>query len=251
MPVRLAYKLYQISWYAIDWIYPPYCGGCGRLGVRWCEACQQSVSIICPPICTICGQVQNTNGLCLRCQRARPNFTALRSYASFEGGLRKAIHRLKYSRDLGLGEVLARSMIELLDHLGWVIDIIVPVPLSLDRLKERGYNQASLLALPMAMCLGLPYQPQALTRIKETRSQVGLSVELRQQNVAGAFRATTRCVQGKSILVVDDVATSGATLDACAVALKEADSSHVYGLTLARPRGFHDDDPARPAEDQK
>jgi ComF family protein len=174
----------------------------------------------------------------------------LRSLGLFEGGLRKAIHRLKYSRDLGLGEVLARSLIELLNDIGWEIDIIIPVPLSLDRLKERGYNQASLLALPMALRLGLPYRPKLLMKVKETKSQVGLSVEMRRQNVAGSFKANSHSVQGKSILLVDDVATSGATLDACAGALLEAGSSYVYGITLARPRGYHNDDPARPVDNQ-
>jgi ComF family protein len=148
--------------------------------------------------------------------------------------LRNAIHRLKYYRDIALGEILARPMIVCLSLIAWNVDLVIPVPISLSRRSERGYNQAALLARPIALYFGMNYQPQALKKSRETRSQVGLSVKERQANVHGAFFAEQRIVEGKNILVVDDVTTSGATLNACGQALRNAGAKQVYCLTLAR-----------------
>jgi Predicted amidophosphoribosyltransferases len=118
--------------------------------------------------------------------------------------------------------------------LGWAVDFVVPVPLSIARLKERGYNQSTLLARPAALALGLPFRPQALARIRETASQVGLGVNDRRLNVKDAFLAASNLVHGCSVLVIDDVTTTGATIDACAAALKSAGAVKVYGFTLAQ-----------------
>jgi ComF family protein len=121
-----------------------------------------------------------------------------------------------------------------LENLQWNVDVIAPVPLGLARLAQRGYNQSALVAKPLALALGVRYYPLALRRSRETHSQVGLSAVQRKENVKGAFEAKFNLVTGRSILVVDDVTTSGATLDACAAALFEAGARQVYGLTLAR-----------------
>jgi ComF family protein len=114
------------------------------------------------------------------------------------------------------------------------VDLVVPVPVSLSRRSERGYNQAALLARPIALFYGLDYRPKALMKLRETRSQVGLTVEERKANVDDAFFGEQRIVKGKNILVVDDVTTSGATLNACAHVLRNAGAEEVYCLTLAR-----------------
>jgi ComF family protein len=158
----------------------------------------------------------------------------LRSWAVFNNEIRNAIHKLKYRNDISLGEILSRPLIGLLNDLPWSIDIVVPVPLSNDRLKERGYNQAALIALPIALGLGLKYHPKVLKRVRETESQVGLSISQRHENVFGAFIADQRMVSGKNILIVDDVATSGATLNACADALLLARAAEVNAITSAR-----------------
>jgi ComF family protein len=163
-----------------------------------------------------------------------PYYKALRSWAIFRGELRKAIHRLKYRRNMALGQVLAIPIINQLYDLNWPVEVIIPVPLSLARLSERGYNQASLLAKPIALHLRLPFQSNVIKRNKETLSQVGLSFASRKENVAGAFTADGSKVRRKRILVVDDVITSGATMNACSVALFEAGASEVYGISLAR-----------------
>jgi len=231
---RPAYLFYQWVWTGLDWLLPPRCGGCGKLGNRWCFDCQREIVTIDPPFCERCGDSQKANGICARCVAAPPGYTALRSWASFNGPLRNAIHRLKYGRDVALGEVLARPMINYLKQTGWKVDIVVPVPMSLSRRAERGYNQAALLARPIALSFGLEYRSRALRKTRETRSQVGLSLGERQANVRGAFEADRRVVSGKQILVVDDVTTSGATLNACARALRVAGAREIYCLTLAR-----------------
>jgi predicted amidophosphoribosyltransferase len=121
----------------------------------------------------------------------------------------------------------------MLRELSWEVDFITAVPISVARRAQRGYNQAALLALPMALGINVPYRPRVLRKVRETRTQVGLTVTERRENVAQAFQANPSLVRQKSALVVDDVTTSGATIEACAMALLDAGALQVYGLTLA------------------
>jgi ComF family protein len=148
------------------------------------------------------------------------------------------MHRLKYRRDIGLGDSLAAQMAEFVRGLNWPIDMVVPIPLGRKRLKERGYNQVGLIARPLAMALGLDYTPHELARKRETRSQVGLSKEARRENVRDAFVAGAR-VKGKTVLVMDDVATTGSTLSAGAEAFFSSGAKNVYALTVARALPRH------------
>jgi ComF family protein len=120
------------------------------------------------------------------------------------------------------------------DRLAWQIDAVIPVPLGVARLQERGYNQAILIARPLALRIGKPLMSNSLIRVRETRTQVGLSYIQRRDNVANAFWADAQSVGNLNVLLVDDVATSSATLNACAQALLGAGSQAVYCLTLAR-----------------
>lgn len=231
---RPAYRLYQWLWTGLDWLLPPHCGGCGKEGTRWCANCQRETALINPPICARCGNSQQAEGTCARCKEHPPIYSVLRSWAFYSGPLRNSIHRLKYNHDIALGDLLARPLIDCLEVSGWSINIIVPVPISLSRKAERGYNQAALLARPIALRFGVNYCPKALIKTRETRSQVGLNLEERRKNVHGAFESDQQVVAGKRVLVVDDVTTSGATLNACADALRTAGAMEIYCLTLAR-----------------
>lgn len=233
-PVRTAYRLYHSIWIGLDWLYPPACGGCGKRGNRWCATCQQNTEVISPPVCKQCGERLASGMLCSRCRANPPAYAALRSYASFSGPLRQALHRLKYARNIALGEAFALHLVEVLEREDWEADFLLPVPLSAGRLAERGYNQAALLARPLALATGLPYRPQALWKIRETPTQVGLTASGRRSNLKGAFQAHPGAVGGARVLVVDDVTTSGATLEACAEALCSAGACQVFALTLAR-----------------
>jgi len=218
----------------VDLIFPPTCGGCGELGARWCLQCQQETRKIQPPICEICGQSIEIYGLCRRCETTRPKFTAVRSWAEFDGLIRKALYELKFRKNIGLGSSLAQYLEILMGSCRWVIDIVIPVLLGSQRAQERAYNQAALIALPLALKLQLPYNPRILKRIRETQSQVELSLIERQDNLEGAFQAQRRPTDRKQILIIDDVTTSGSTLNACAEALIEVGAKAVHGLTIAR-----------------
>jgi ComF family protein len=125
------------------------------------------------------------------------------------------------------------------ESLGWTVDLVVPVPLGMRRLKERGYNQVGLIARPLALAMRLAYAPSALCRVRETRSQVGLTRAERHDNVHGAFQAAQRLVNGRKVLLMDDVATTGATLASCAEALCASGAQDVFALTVARALPRH------------
>ncbi len=234
MGAHALHPFYRALWHGLDLLFPPACGGCGRPGQRWCPDCRRQVLPLAEPVCEVCGLPVERAGPCPDCRRARPSFRALRSWSAFESPLREALHRLKYRRDLGLGEALAEAMYDFTAHLPWPVEVVVPVPLGARRLRERGYNQASLIAYPLALALGLVYAPAALARVRETRSQIELSREERYENVRGAFQASPKKVKGRVVLLVDDVATTGSTLSSCAEALYAAGAQDVFALTVAR-----------------
>lgn len=240
LQVSKTLRFHQIVWKAIDWIYPPRCAGCSAPGMRFCAFCMDSVKVIDQnKVCPICGIPQSIQKVCPDCASNSPAFTSLRSWGLYEGPLREAIHSLKYQSDLGISEELARPLSNLLRELHWQVDLITAVPLSRQRKRTRGYNQSSMIARWVAMSFGIPYTPSALIRSKDTISQVGLSGEERRKNVMGAFQANETWVTGKSILVIDDVTTTGATMQACGQAISDGGAQQVYGLTLARVGHIH------------
>jgi competence protein ComFC len=231
---RPTYKIYKLLWTGLDWLFPPTCGGCQQAGTRWCPSCQSRTVLILPPVCTRCGCVLTRSETCSSCRGNTKSFAMLRSWAEFNGPLRNALHRLKYQNDLGLGETFSKYLLTLFEILAWEVDFILPVPLSPSRKAERGYNQASMLARPLALATGIEYQPGALKKVRETPSQVGLTMSQRRENVCNAFEARMSIVSGKRILLVDDICTSGATIDSCSRALIECGAKEVFAITLAR-----------------
>lgn len=137
-----------------------------------------------------------------------------------------------------MGDALAAHMLPFVENLNWKIDLLIPIPLGKQRLKERGYNQVAMIAKPLALALKIQYAPQGLARRKETRSQVGLSKQERRENIYQAFQPW-QGVNGKNVLVFDDVSTTGATLSSSADALLSAGASEVYALTVARALPQH------------
>jgi len=234
-----SYHLNKWLWAGLDLLYPPECGGCGKSGYRWCPDCQKNVLPVSDPKCDLCGLPQETQGVCASCRQEPASYQALRSWLVFEGSIRKAVHRVKYRRDLGLGDSLATQMLPYLTSLDWPIDIVTPVPLGKKRYRQRGYNQVGLIARPLALAQGWDYAPRVLRRARETISQVGLSASERKRNVRGAFVADSQRVRDRRILIMDDVVTTGATLAACAQALMGGGAREVYALTVARALPRH------------
>ena len=173
---------------------------------------------------------------CGACLAERPVFDRARGFGVYEGELRRLVHLLKYDRMLPLAKPLARKMATVLEALP-VPDLVVPVPLYRVRRWRRGFNQALALSEELGREAAIRCEASVLRRTRATQPQAGLSYAERKRNVAGAFvvRKPDR-VANKTVLVVDDVMTTGATLDACARALKKAGARSVLGLTVARAK---------------
>jgi len=225
----------SLLWRGVDVFFPPTCPGCGKFAERWCLNCQRAVQRIDPTqTCDLCGEPVPAPGRCRRCQSSQPPYETMRSWAVFRGELRSALHTLKYKRNFGLGISLAAQIQLDLEKIDWPVDAVVPIPLSPGRLRERGYNQVTLIAAPLADKLDIPFLPTALRRVRETRTQVGLNAQERQQNVQRIFSARPNQVHGKSILLMDDVITTGSTITDAARALREAGARTVYAFSAAR-----------------
>jgi ComF family protein len=215
-------------------LFPPRCAGCGQTGQLWCATCQAQAQVINGTVCPHCGRPQQQTLLCPQCRHSSIAIDGIRSAVIFEGPLRQAIHHLKYSGRTSLAEPLGSFLIARWQASPLPADMIVPVPLHQARLRERGYNQSTLLAGPLARASDLPIVEAALQRVKATMPQVALNAAERKANVQDAFEARADLVQGKRILLIDDVCTTGATLEACSHALKRAGAKSVWALTLGR-----------------
>ena len=212
-------------------ILAPPCAACGSLLDRptrgpVCDRCWTSIRFLAPPLCEACGDPLPTWRTisvplqrCARCRRARRQVDCARAAGIYEGALRAIVHALKYEGRRSLARPLARLMRERAGHLLEGASVAVPVPLHPSRLRERGFNQAD----DLARHLGLPVVP-AVRRVRATTAQTGLPASRRHANVRGAF-AMTRAgatIRDAIVVLVDDVSTTGATLEACARALKQA-----------------------------
>lgn len=217
----------------LNLIFPPYCVGCNRLGTIWCQECIRTIKTISGQLCMSCGLPLNAEKSCVSCRMKNYPFQ-VRSYAWYREPLRHALVQLKYRPDRRFAGWLADRLVEIVEREAWEKLIVIPVPLSRKKFFRRGYNQVDLVASALAHRLELPYKPNAIRRIKDTQSQVGLSPEARMINVQGAFMAEYKKIRGESILIIDDLFTTGATLLACTRALMRAGAVNVYALTVAR-----------------
>jgi ComF family protein len=228
------YHTLHFFWKIVDMFYPPFCGGCGKPGARWCKECLEStIKLSELLVCGICSRPIQTPGICKNCTQSPPSFDNLKAWGVYSGPLRRAIHRFKYENDLALADTFALFLIQLYNNYRWPVDMIVPVPLSKKRFNERGYNQSAHLALPVSLALKKSVSYKAVMRIKDTHPQFDLSVSDRWQNVDGAFNSQPKIVAGKNILLIDDITTTGATINACAKSLKKAGADGVYALTVS------------------
>jgi len=180
------------------------------------------------------------SGICKNCRMKPPAYQMMRSWAVFDSPVRDALHTLKYNGNMAIGDSLALDLKKFVISLKWAVDVLVPVPLGKKRMKERGYNQVGLVARPLAYEVGLEYAPLALWKSRETRSQVGLTLSQRWDNVHEAYQANPEMVKRKSVLLMDDVATTGSTIQSCTDALLSAGARDVYAITIARALSHHD-----------
>lgn len=225
----------------LDLILPPVCSLCdgGIIEGAVCVPCGVKLSEqeITSPACAVCGipflYSPSTGHTCGECLTQAKPFVKAQSPFIYEGGVADAIHRFKYGGKDILGKPLGRLLaakITLVEK----IDLIIPVPLHKNRLRERGFNQALLLAREISKAFKAKVDYMNLKRVRETAQQINLKHEERKKNVAGAFELKDApAVKGKTALLVDDVYTTGATLIECSKVLKKAGAT-VYAATLAR-----------------
>jgi len=188
-----------------------------------------------PPFCPHCGRPQASGIVCPSCWQRPTEIDGIRSPFRFDEVIRKAIHELKYRNLKAISPCLAELLADYLKENPLPGEALVGVPLHPRRLRERGYNQSSLLARELGRRIGLPMIEDCLIRVKQAQPQVrAVDVEERRKNVADAFVCRDERVRGKQIILIDDVCTSGATLESCAAALKNTGATSVWGLTLAR-----------------
>ena len=230
----------------LDIVFPPLCHACrafipggGRLHL--CPACRRAVRAISSPLCTICGVPFLTPGgidhPCGSCLISPPRYSSARAAISFDGVGRDLIHHFKYDRKVHLAHPLSLLAAELLTPFvtSRGAELFFPVPLHRRRLWERGFNQAVLLGKPLAKLWGIPLVVNNLRRTRWTEPQVTLSAAEREQNVRGAFTlADPVAVEGKRILLIDDVYTTGSTVMECSRVLRKVGAAEVYVITVAR-----------------
>lgn len=232
--MNLIAQLNQLKGIALDFFFPPWCVGCGVRGTFLCPSCQASLSPVIPPFCVRCGRPLDLGTLCPECEGRELWIEGIRSPFRFEGALRQAILSFKYKGVRALAVPLAQLMAAYLAQNPLPADALVAVPLHPRRLRERGYNQSLLLARELGRLCSLPLVEGPLVRLRDTPPQTRTrSAEERQENVARAFSCGGD-FEGRSILLIDDVCTSGATLNSCAAVLKAAHAASVWGLTVAR-----------------
>jgi len=227
-------------------VFAPGCAACGELldaptDGPVCDRCWRSILPLTPPLCDACGDplpswrvISLPLSTCPRCRRTTRYVDRARAIGEYDGALRSIIHAFKYEGRRSL----ARPLADLMRHRGSCVladaDVVVPVPLHRSRLRERGFNQAA----DLARHLGLP-TVNAVRRVRATATQTSLPGAQRHRNVRAAFGPARRIdhVRGRRVLLVDDVSTTGATLEACARVLKEAGAGEVLALTAARVVG--------------
>jgi ComF family protein len=230
----------------IDFIYPPVCAVCTADLERsdsWnlCPRCRGEIAYIEPPFCARCGRPfahePDFEHLCGECITRPRHYRRARAVGHYRGMLRSALHLLKYRLKQPLAPTLGSIMTERLPFLEaeWIYDLVVPVPLHPRRLRGRGFNQALYLASSLSRHLRVPLDRLTLKRMRCTQSQVGLSATGRASNVKGAFVvARPHAIRNKTILLIDDMYTSGSTVDECSRVLVVAGAESVDVLTLAR-----------------
>lgn len=229
-----------------DAIFPPLCIACSdvlssRQEKVFCEACNRNILYLTQSHCPVCGIIfpdsPAPDHLCGRCLEDHPHYDIARAALAYEGVIHDAIHQFKYGRNLTVGEALAGLLTDF--HFSDIeigsFDLIIPVPLHVRRLRRRGFNQALILARALGKKHGVAVDFSLLKRKKLTLTQTGLDKKEREKNIKDAFSVVhSEKLKAKNVIVVDDVYTTGATINECAKTLKKAGAAQVAVITLAR-----------------
>jgi competence protein ComFC len=227
----------------LEFLFPTGCAGCGVVGRGFlCEDCLKHVHYIDQPRCSHCSIPLGTENsrYCSRCRELRSDYNNGISIAIYEDPLGKLIRNLKFNREIGVADFLAELVVkrakvdtQLLKLFN--CDLIHPIPLAKPRAANRGFNQSALIAKLLAKQYGIEYCDDSVVRVRDTRSMIGLGYTERLSNIRNAFEVRKpEQIEAKSVLLVDDVMTTGATIEECARTLKMAGSGKVTFLAIAR-----------------
>jgi ComF family protein len=231
---------------ALDFLFPEVCLLCGskkvfQEGCRICKECLDSISFISHPFCTRCGNpflTETTHDhVCGNCLNQKPSFNHVRALGRYEGALATIIHNLKYKQKFSMIHLLRFLLTHMPNHdiIFSSYDLLIPVPLHRSRLRQRGFNQSVLLGNILKKKYRLPLCTGILKRTAPTLPQVTLPVQARKLNIKNAFHVKKiQSVEGKNILLIDDVYTTGSTMNECARVLKKSGASRVDGFVVAR-----------------
>jgi ComF family protein len=229
----------------LEVLFPPLCHVCRSFiptagEIHICSECRDQMPPVVSPLCSVCGIPYSGAGndhLCGRCSSSHPHFNAARAALTYEGTSRDLIHAFKYRNKIHLRRPLALLALEGLS--GFMQsrrpDLVIPVPLHRKKLSSRGFNQAILLGEIFSQRLKIPLDRRNLRRIRWTEPQVNLAAHERRANVRGAFSIhQPELVAGRRVLLVDDVLTTGSTVDECGRVLHAAGAADVTVITVAR-----------------
>ena len=224
--------------WALDFALPPRCAGCGTIVGEvhsFCPDCWKQIEFLGDGGCSVCGvPLHGTEErICAVCLARPPRISRTRAAVAYDDVSRSLAIRLKYGRKVAIARTMARYMAPLVNASGDAL--LVPVPLHRTRLWQRGFNQSALVARELSRRLMIGADPLALKRIKRTPPLKGMSPLQRRKTVAGAFRVRDKAaIAGKTVILIDDVLTTGSTAEACARTLKRAGAARVELVSWAR-----------------
>ena len=240
---ELQINLNQLFRKALRLLYPDRCPVCNRVlyDTRICPGCARKIKYVVQPYCFTCGKplTDNRQEYCTDCRKKRHEYLQGKAVFCYQGAMPKILYRYKYGNRRDYTEFFAVEAVKL--YGDWVkqckIQEIIPIPLARKKKRLRGYNQAEVFARRLSELLVIPLNARILIRTRDTVPQKQLSARERKNNLKNAFKIDQNVVKSKRVLLVDDIYTTGSTIDAAALALKQAGVREVYFLCISIGQG--------------
>ncbi len=225
-------------------LFPPRCPGCDQLVEEegFCAKCKKEITVVTEPVCKRCGKQleESWKEYCYDCHRKHHFYTQGKGVYLYEGPMKLAMYRLKYSNRRCYSRVFTAELME--QYQTWIkqkgIQAIIPIPMYKSKERRRGYNQAKVLARELGRQTQIPVEEHLVMRVKNTVAQKNLSDMKRKQNLKNAFKITGNRVQLERVLLIDDIYTTGSTMDAVSQALLQAGVQEIYFICICIGKGF-------------
>lgn len=244
-PGRAVTHMHAIIEKMLDYFYPPRCPICDAVlppGTDICEGCRKEAEAVADPMCKKCGKpIENDRQeYCSDCARGQHVYRQGRAVFLYKAGMKKSMYRFKYSNRREYARFYAKSAAK--THGSWIlrnrIEVIVPIPMYPGKRRRRGYNQAEIFARALGTELGIPVDAGMVRRVRDTVPQKALNDKERQRNLKNAFQLAPNIVKYSQILLVDDIYTTGSTMDAVAAVLLSGGAKNIYYICISIGAGF-------------